>query len=241
MIKRKNETSSLTDIICKDLGVDLARLTAELDGAAQLRKFAPTFRFNFKPNDVFIMLASRYQKMVQSRNREFILDESVTKAIWAVSKNMTAVTPKPGMIFSGLQGNGKTTLAKALLELIRDLNRVGHFKYLGESFYLDSRIIKATDICVLYRTEDFNAIRTLKDVAVLIIDDVGEEPKEILVYGSPVFPIREIIESRYDSLKFTVLTTNLTNKDLPDHYGWRVVDRLRETYLPIPFKGSSYR
>lgn len=113
---------------------------------------------------------------------------------------------------------------------------------MGEYFSLDTRIIKATDICILHKSEDFFAISKLKQtICILVIDDVGEEPKEVMVYGTPLYPLREVLEARYDTLLFTVLTTNLSPKDLPEHYGWRVVDRFREMYHQIVHKGESYR
>lgn len=141
----------------------------------------------------------------------------------------------------GMKGNGRTTLATALLWVIRDLYHSGKMKFMGEYFSAESRIIKATDVVPLYKSEDFDAIRKLKHMPILVIDDLGEEPKEALVYGTPIYPLREILEARYDSLLFTIVTTNLTPNDLPEPYGWRVVDRFTEMYYTIAHKGPSYR
>lgn len=128
----------------------------------------------------------------------------------------------------------------ALLGVIRDMFNTGKMMFMGEYFSPECRVLKTTDVIPLYKSEDFDAIRKLKHVPILIIDDLGEELKEAMVYGTPLYLLREILEARYDSLLFTVVTTNLTPNDLPEHYGWRVVDRFAEMYYTIVHKGPSY-
>ncbi len=239
-MKRKNEAESLSDIL-KEVGMDFNEMTSFVDAGRELRKINPSLRFNMPLQEAFKRLVRSYQIEVQSRNCTFRPDQNTLEVVMNVARHMTQETPKSGLMLCGMQGNGKSTLARAILRLIRELNFYGHFKYMGEYFTLDSRIVKATDICTLHKSEDYDSIRRLKHTPVLIIDDVGEEPKEVMVFGTPLYPLREVLESRYDSLLFTILTTNLSPKDLPEHYGWRVVDRFREMYHQIAHKGQSYR
>ena len=240
-MKRNNEPESISSILIKDIGINLDEVGSNVEAGRQLRKVSPSLRFDMTPQEAFKRLLACYQYEVQSRNRAFKLDEFTIEEILNVAKHMTQEIPKPGLMLCGMQGNGKSTLARAILRMIRELNFYGHFKFMGEYFSLDTRIIKATDICILHKSEDFFAISKLKQTPVLVIDDVGEEPKEVMVYGTPLYPLREVLEARYDTLLFTVLTTNLSPKDLPEHYGWRVVDRFREMYHQIVHKGESYR
>lgn len=240
-MKRNREPELISDILLKDIGMNLEEIKSFVDAGRQLRKVSPSLRFDMPSQEAFKHLLRCYQYEVQSRNCEFKSDQYTLDVIWRVAQHMTEITPKPGLMLSGLQGNGKSTLAKAILRMIRDLNFNGHFKYMGEYFTMDSRIIKATDICTLHKAEDSYAISKLKQTPVLVIDDVGEEPKEVMIYGTPSYPLREVLESRYDTMLFTILTTNLSPKDLPEHYGWRVVDRFREMYYQVVHKSPSYR
>ena len=240
-MKPKNGPQSISDILLKDIGINIDELNSAVAAGREFRKVSPSLRFNMTQKEAFMRLLRCYQIEVQSRNRVFQLDQSMVDVLMNISEHMVQPTPKPGLNLCGLQGNGKSTMAKAILRMIRDLNYSGHFKFMGEYFTVDTRSIKATDICTLHKAEDYQSIRNLKQTSILVIDDLGEEPKEVLVYGTPIYPVREVLESRYDSLKFTILTSNLSPKDLPEHYGWRVVDRFKEMFHQVPFKGNSYR
>ena len=240
-MKPKNDPQTISDILLKDIGLNIDELTSAVDAGRKLRKVSPSFRFNMTKKEAFMRLLRSYQFEVQSRNCEFNLDQYMVYVLMNVAGHMVQETPKPGLLLCGLHGNGKTTMAKAILGMIRDLNYSGHFTFMGEYFTIDTRTIKATDICTLHKAEDYQSIRNLKQTSILVVDDLGEEPKEVLVYGTPIYPVREVLEARYDSLRFTILTSNLSPKDLPEHYGWRVVDRFREMFHQIPFKRTSYR
>ncbi len=144
---------------------------------------------------------------------------------------------------TGLYGNGKTTLMKAMCGLIN---------YLYDSATSNERkqirIVKAKDIARMAVDKDLrNSYEKLYHEELLAIDEVGEEPAEMLVYGMIYTPLRDLLEERYALQKFTIITTNLVeNKErkihqLREHYGERVVDRIREMMKILPFKNGSYR
>lgn len=240
-MSRSNQTVEIGDFLKNKLQLDPTEINSAVDAARAIRRINPSFRFNMEPKEAFMRLLKVYQAEVQSRNRVFTADENTLKVIAQVAQQMTEPIPKSGVILLGSQGNGKTTLAKAILKLIRSLNSAGHFSFMGEYFTLNSRLITSTEICELAKVENYEAIRNLKNMTVLVIDDLGEEPKEVMVYGTPTYPVREIIEARYDAMRFTVITTNLTATDIPTHYGWRITDRFREMYHQIAHTGPSYR
>ena len=79
-----------------------------------------------------------------------------------------------------------------------------------------------------------------------MIDDLGTENEDFMQYGQRANPLAELLEKRYD-LSFhrdrvrTVVTSNLTDQQLKERYGFRVFDRLREMFAVVTVKGESLR
>lgn len=240
-MKRKEVPQALSDILLKDIGLNINDLTSAVEASRNLRKVFPILRFEMPQKDAFLLLLKCYQYEVQSRNCVFELDQCTIDVLMNITGHMVKQVPKPGLLLCGLHGNGKTTMARAVIRMVQELNIQGKLKFMGEYFSVETRYIKATDICTLHKAEDYHSILNLKQSPFLVIDDLGEEAKEVLVYGTPIYPVREVLESRYDTLKFTILTSNLSPKDLPEHYGWRVVDRFKEMLHQVAFKGKSHR
>lgn len=80
----------------------------------------------------------------------------------------------------------------------------------------------------------------------LVIDDLGTENEDFMQYGQRANPLAELLEKRYD-LSFhrdrvrTIVTSNLTDQQLKERYGFRVFDRLREMFAVVTVKGESLR
>ena len=80
----------------------------------------------------------------------------------------------------------------------------------------------------------------------MVIDDLGIEKFPFLLYGTPVNPLRELLEIRYrlsfrrDGVR-TVVTTNLTDEEITDRYGYRVRDRIDEMFSTVTVRGKSAR
>lgn len=73
------------------------------------------------------------------------------------------------------------------------------------------------------------------------IDDMGEEPAEVRSYGNYLRPITELLQYRYDKLLPTVITTNLTPRQITEKYGLSIADRLTEVAKKIAFLNPSFR
>lgn len=146
-------------------------------------------------------------------------------------------SPKWGVMLMGSVGNGKTTLLNATIKLL-------------ETAYSNSRTESGLKMAVTISNttakELTNTARKGQEfynpaIAVCGIDDMGEEPKEVMSYGNPVTPIIDIIEERYAKRQITIITTNLDADGIKNKYGARVADRLREMMQIITFTNASYR
>ncbi len=144
---------------------------------------------------------------------------------------------KKGLIVSGTPGTGKTV----------------RFKFIAET--LGIKMITAHEVvrCLLIDGEE--GLRELCRLDIsrygsvpphyydLIIDDIGAEPTEQIVYGTRFNAIADIIERRY--LIFpqwkTHFSTNLTKEQLTDRYGERVFSRMNEMCHFVTLTGKDRR
>lgn len=133
-----------------------------------------------------------------------------------------------GLILMGSVGNGKTSMMKALMY---------YFDWIYSSNNYPVRTRKAKEIT----NAAIKGLEYYPYSTVLAIDDLGEEPKEVMCFGNIQTPIIDIIEERYDCLRITIFTTNLDEEGITKKYGSRVADRLREMAKVITFTNPSYR
>lgn len=201
------------------------------------------------------LLMTAYKVQVENRNMSFIDDHKTNDNISKVAKHL--VNPKKfGLMLCGTCGNGKTTLMYAIQSATAMLSKAGAFnvKILekektmsGE--YVDRwneyenkisiNIIHVKEI--IAKSKDFHEMENLKNKPYLGIDDMGVEPKEVLDYGNVCNPVLELLEYRYDRQLTTFITTNLTPREIEEHYGVRLADRLREMIEKVVFSDGSYR
>lgn len=237
---KTSDIQSVGDVLGQ-FGITESQLTSQVATVKAVQKLAPCFRFNIEPREAFLQLYKLYQEEVQDRYLDFNNDTYTQDVVAKVVNHLTKPHPESGIMLCGVPGNGKTTLAKAILRMARILNSQGAFSYMGEYFRFETRFITATEVCEYYKNQDDDKIIRLKEIPFLVIDDLGEEPCEVLSFGTPAHPVRRLIEKRYETMSFTVITTNLVSDDLFKQYGWRVMDRIQEMYHKIIHQAPSYR
>ena len=192
------------------------------------------FRLELTFEQVSDMLKVAYQIEVESRNKIYRPDEETIKHIEQAAKWLTDDSNKFGLLLCGNVGNGKTTLVKAIKTVISLLydDNANYEKY-------RLNIISAKDIARDIREETI--IEKIKSHYLLAIDDVGQEPYEVVTFGNIVNPIDEVVSYRYDKMLTTIITTNLSPEQLKEKYKLRLYDRLREMMYVIAYNNNSYR
>ena len=202
------------------------------------------FRLPMSEEQAYEYLLAAYIMEVQLRYRRFIYNGFVEDQVRQMTKCLTANTAKFGIVLCGGCGNGKTTMLKALQNLVRRLdilkpNLPPNAGYSSDNYYVFS-IVNAMHIAQLRRT-DYTGFCKLAQTDILGIDDIGIEPAEAQDYGNFMYPIKELLAMRYDAQLFTVFTTNLEPKDIRQRYGDRIADRLNEMMTKVVYRNLTYR
>lgn len=207
-----------------------------------VRKITPA-RFNIEMpvNELANAIYAAYQVEVSLRGNKLILDEDTKQHIQTAAEWLSDPHGKCGLMLQGLYGNGKTTLMMAICNLIGYL-----FDSACSNERMSVKVIEAKEIARLgSRDETRESYVQLFNEELLAIDELGEEPAEIINYGMVYTPVKDLLLERYRRQKFTIVSTNLINTrenpQLKNHYGERVVDRIREMMKIVVFKNDSYR
>lgn len=159
---------------------------------------------------------------------ERALMEKTLNAMKKFSEGFSSDTTD-SLLFVGDTGLGKTHLSTA----------VG-ITVIGRGYDVEYKTIQALidDFEeVQFKGEKSDRIRNYYDCDLLIIDDLGCE----LSTQFTVSCIYNIINARMNKRKPTLISTNLTQKELRDRYGDRITSRLFGEYIPIVFKGTDVR
>ena len=185
-----------------------------------------------KKENIESALQMLYKIQVEARGREFIADAPTLDKLNLAAKWLSS-SQKFGLVLYGNVGSGKTMLLNSLTQLFF---RTGCFM---------PHIISTTAAELQrYYVQDQSAegfYGVAKNSKILLLDDLGCEPENCIIYGTSYHPISEIIYHRYRNQLTTILTTNLTDSELASRYGPRIMDRLEESFDFIAYTNPSYR
>ena len=187
-------------------------------------------------DDARVYLLAAYQAEVERRHRVFERNEYFNEQLDLIANHQTGGSKKFGLMFCGLCGNGKTTRAKALQLLASGLN----LKNPINNLYYVFPLCNAKDLAMRSKG-NYNDWRNVMRYQLMIVDDLGTEPREVMEFGNVYTPLIDLISTRYEEQLYTIFTTNLTPTQLEEKYGKRIVDRLNEMVEKVVFENESYR
>ena len=182
------------------------------------------------------MLRDAYLIEVEARGRIYQETSETPQNIAQIAKFMVSENKsKFGIMICGVCGNGKTTMLRALQNVLGFIDEtMGRRDYGG-----GLKIVDAKD--VVARAAHPERFSEIKDIPLLAIEDLGREPSEIQNYGNVISPMVDLLEHRYDKMLFTAMTTNILPGQIAEQYGERIADRFREMVEVVVFKGGSFR
>ena len=194
------------------------------------------FKLPMSFDDAKVYLLAAYQAEVERRHRVFERNEHFDAQLNLIAKYLTGGSKKFGLMFCGLCGNGKTTWAKALQLLVSGLN----LKNPINNLYYVFPLWNAKDLAMRSKG-NYNDWKNVMRYQLMIVDDLGTEPREVMEFGNVYTPLIDLITTRYEEQLYTIFTTNLTPAQLEEKYGKRIVDRLNEMVEKVVFENESYR
>ena len=194
------------------------------------------FKLPMSFDDAKVYLLAAYQAEVERRHRVFERNEHFDAQLNLIANYLTGGSKKFGLMFCGLCGNGKTTWAKALQLLVSGLN----LKNPINNLYYVFPLCNAKDLAMRSKG-NYNDWRNVMRYQLMIVDDLGTEPREVMEFGNVYTPLIDLITTRYEEQLYTIFTTNLTPAQLEEKYGKRIVDRLNEMVEKVVFENESYR
>ena len=190
---------------------------------------------------IFNALFVGYKAEVIQRGGELKENQRTTEIMTNVAKWLTDEKGKPGLLLYGTVGTGKTTMLKAICKVINACNRAEDDRdRLGDCGYDVITMIKAKNVVEAYQ-DDKDKYKKMVSVPFIAIDELGVEPIDVKTFGNVSEPIIDLLSSRYDKQKMTLVSSNLDLKQVSEKYGLRLADRFNEMFQKIAFVGASYR
>lgn len=184
------------------------------------------------------LLFGFFKREVERRKNEFVLTDELKRNLSAVGDFLVTETRYYGLFMPGSVGNGKTTMLKAVRDLLVYLIDNGKINYCEGDKY--PRFITSREMASI--AKDPNDFRALKNTRYLLIDDLCEEPVEVVSYGNYIYPFVELLENRYDQMLPTIISSNFNAESISNKYqNKRLKDRMKEMFKIISFVEESFR
>lgn len=184
------------------------------------------------------LLFGFFKREVEKRKNNFTLTEELKRNLSSVGEFLVTEKRYYGLFMPGSVGNGKTTMLKAIRDLLVYLVDKGTINYCEGDKY--PRFVTSREMANI--AKDPNDFRTLKSAKYLLIDDLCEEPAEVVSYGNYIYPFIELLEYRYDQMLPTFISSNFNAESISKKYrNERLQDRMKEMFKIISFVEESFR
>ena len=137
------------------------------------------------------------------------------------------------LIFYGTTGLGKTFLCNCIAKVLLDKNKIVIYQTAFTILDILERRRFGKD------NDDLNDFKynLLFEADLLIIDDLGTEVSNTFTNAE----IFNIVNTRLISGKKTIISTNLTPKEITEIYTDRVFSRILDKFIPLKFFGKDLR
>ena len=179
----------------------------------------------------------------------FIIDQNnenaITQLIWYFNGDEKfTINNYPGDINKGVlligkPGTGKSLMMRIFAEYIKfdDL----FFFSEGKRISMQYDIKACNDIVNEFENSGHDVAANYARRRIICFDDLGEEKKEAVYFGSRENVMQTLIERRYQNSVITLATTNFNIDSLGEMYGARVKSRIYEMFNIMILPGTDRR
>jgi DNA replication protein DnaC len=136
------------------------------------------------------------------------------------------------LLFYGTTGLGKTFLCSCIAKSLLDKNKI----VIYQTAFTILEIIEGHRFRRDTKSNDYE-YNSLFDADLLIIDDLGTEVANTFTNAE----IFNIVNTRIIGGKKTIISTNLTPKEISETYTDRVFSRILDKFIPLKFYGPDLR
>jgi len=137
------------------------------------------------------------------------------------------------LLFYGTTGLGKTFMCSCIAKALLDKGKIVIYQTAFKILEIIERRKFSNDL-ERFNNDEYNL---LFDADLLIIDDLGTELTNTFT-NAEVF---NIVNTRILDRKKTIISTNLSPKEISDSYSDRIFSRVFEKFIPIKFFGPDLR
>lgn len=134
-------------------------------------------------------------------------------------------------LYSDENSTGKTSIAVLALKQALRLRRTAYFE---ESGRLKAALIRAEEF-----EENIPIERRIRTVDLLVLDDVGKEYRTESGFAENT--IESVLRDRSQSMRPTIMTSNLKPNKIEQVYSADLAALLRETMIPLRISGYDWR
>ena len=200
------------------------------------------FNLPLTVDEVLKRIGIEYLRDVKHRGMDFDNTENLRRQARGIAKFLVEEKEKFGLLICGNVGNGKSTMARSILKVVNGMVDEGLLTT-GERFPWDyMAMVDAREMVRIYIRDYDEEFRLLKSRKYLIIDDLGTDQKEVVLYGTVFNPFMELLDYRYEKLLPTIVVSNLNAHGISEKYGDpRLPDRMREMFRILVFGDGSFR
>ena len=208
----------------------------------QSKNISRGFRLPIATDELLKRIGIEYLRDVRRRGMEFTNTEMLKRQAHEIAEFLVEETDKFGLLICGKVGNGKSTMARAIRKVVNDMVDDGRITT-GERFTWDYlAMVDAREMVRTYIRDYEEEFRLLKSRRYLIIDDLGTDQTDVMLFGTKFNPFMELLDYRYEHLLPTIIVTNLSASGISEKYGDpRLPDRMREMFKIIVFEDNSFR